>query len=112
MTIPLRDISVKLVDKFKARFLPAAPKVRTPPPPPAPLDKPETDKFAKTVVPNAVRTISPESSGSTGSSSSSGARMVAMGRTIPSTHDIPPAVAVALEPRVERVVSLAVRKSR
>ena len=98
--IPLLD----LFEKVKARFRPAA-HLRCPPPLPAPVNKPESDKLSKTVVPNAIRTIGPDE---TGSPVPAGTRshMVAMGATMKRAHDLPPAVALALEPRVERVLSL------
>src|SRR5205823_15043528 len=93
-----------LFEKVKARFRPAR-HLRCPPPLPAPVNKPESDKLSKTVVPNAIRTIGPDE---TSSPAPAGTRshMVAMGATMKRAHDLPPAVALALEPRVERVLSL------
>src|SRR6267378_5883426 len=90
-------------EKVKARFRP--PRSSTPPPLPAPVDKPESDKLSKTVLPNAVRTITPDA---TSSPPPAGNRshMVAMGPTAKRPLDLPPAVARALEPRVERALSL------
>jgi predicted regulator of Ras-like GTPase activity (Roadblock/LC7/MglB family) len=92
-----------LLEKVKARFRP--PRSSTPPPLPAPVDKPESDKLSKTVLPNAVRTITPDA---TSSPPPAGNRshMVAMGPTVKRPLDLPPAVARALEPRVERALSL------
>src|SRR5438477_6747958 len=104
MNISVPDL-FDLFEKVKARFM--SPKRSSSPPPlPAPLDKPESDKLSKTVLPNAVRTIAPDA---TGSPSPAGNRshMVAMGAPAKRPHDLPPAVALALEPRVERVLSLA-----
>jgi predicted regulator of Ras-like GTPase activity (Roadblock/LC7/MglB family) len=95
-----------LVEKLKARFIPA-PRSSSPPPLPSPVDKPESDKLAKTVLPNAVRTITPGESGISEEPSGSRSRMVAVGGTPKRPRDLPPAVALALEPRVERVLSLA-----
>ena len=95
----------ELVEKLKARFVPA-PRSSSPPPLPSPVDKPESDKLAKTVLPNAVRTITPGESGISEEPSGSRARMVAVGGTPKRPRDLPPAVALALEPRVERVLSL------
>ena len=86
--------------------MPGPPRSSSPPPLPAPVDKPESDKLAKTVLPNAVRTITPESSAPL-QPSGSRARMVAVGATATRPGDLPPAVALALEPKVERVLSVA-----
>jgi predicted regulator of Ras-like GTPase activity (Roadblock/LC7/MglB family) len=102
MNIPFLD----LFEKLKERFVPAQ-RVSSPPPLPVPVNKPESDKLAKTVVPNAVRTIGPgESAASEEQPSGSRSRMVAVGATPKRSRDLPPAVALALEPRVERVLSL------
>src|SRR5438067_2326585 len=101
MNIPFLD----LLEKVKARFMPAT-RSSVPPPLPAPVNKPESDKLSKTVVPNAVQTIAPDA---TSSAPPAGTRshMVSMGATVKRPLDLPPAVALALEPRVERVLSLA-----
>jgi predicted regulator of Ras-like GTPase activity (Roadblock/LC7/MglB family) len=95
-------------------------------PAPPPLEKPSSERFSKTVMPNATRTVAPEDP------FQMAARSTAMGgqmatatavapppagapRTISfaapgpapaSTRHLPPAVALALEPNVERVISL------
>ena len=95
-------------------------------PAPAPLEKPSSERFSKTVMPNATRTVAPQDP------FQMAARSTAMGgqmatatavapppagapRTISfaapgpvpaSTRNLPPAVALALEPNVERVISL------
>ena len=104
MNISVPDL-FDLFEKVKARFM-SPKRSNSPPPLPAPLDKPESDKLSKTVLPNAVRTIAPDA---TGSAAPTGNRshMVAMGAPAKRPHDLPPAVALALEPRVERVLSLA-----
>src|SRR5438477_3474149 len=68
------------------------------------VEKPTADRFSKTVMPNATRSLSPqESFASLGRSSplagaSSPPRTVAVGATapIPRPSDLPPAVALAL----------------
>jgi predicted regulator of Ras-like GTPase activity (Roadblock/LC7/MglB family) len=97
---------LELVEKLKARFVPA-PRSPSPPPLPSPVDKPESDKLAKTVLPNAVRTIAPGESNASEQPSGSRSRMVTVGGAQKRSRDLPPAVALALEPRVERVLSLA-----
>ena len=76
MNIPFLD----LLEKVKARFMPAT-RSSVPPPLPAPVNKPESDKLSKTVVPNAVQTIAPDA---TSSAAPAGTRshMVAMGATV------------------------------
>jgi predicted regulator of Ras-like GTPase activity (Roadblock/LC7/MglB family) len=85
-----------------------------------PLEKPSSERFSKTVMPNATRTVAPQDPFEMAARSTAmGGQMptsvaVAPARTIsfanpaPMTtqRDLPPAVALALEPRVERVISL------
>jgi predicted regulator of Ras-like GTPase activity (Roadblock/LC7/MglB family) len=120
MTIPFLSFFKKVKDQAlakKERSV-AAPK------PAAPIEKPSSDRFSKTVMPNATRTLPPQDpfemaarssamSGpmpatSTGSAPSA-QRTIAFGTNAPAPgrqRDLPPAVALALEPRVERVISL------
>ena len=90
------------------------------PAPTAPRGKPSTERFSKTVMPNATRTLpavqeqteapvsprpmvpAPIQPASPARTISFGAPPVAPARP----RDLPPAVALALEPRVERVISL------
>lgn len=89
-----------------------------------PIEKPSSERFSKTVMPNATRTLPPQDP------FEMAARSTALGgqmpsavmtapapmapRTIsfaqpappPNVRDIPPAVALALEPNVERVIAL------
>jgi predicted regulator of Ras-like GTPase activity (Roadblock/LC7/MglB family) len=89
-----------------------------------PLEKPSSERFSKTVMPNATRTVAPQdpfemASRSTALGGANGAAtMVAPPPGAPRTiafaapampvvqRDLPPAVALALEPVVERVISL------
>jgi predicted regulator of Ras-like GTPase activity (Roadblock/LC7/MglB family) len=88
-----------------------------------PLEKPVSDRFSKTVMPNATRTITPQDPFQMASRSAGpmmpAATAVAPAPTASRTisfnsppavstrpRDLPPAVALALEPRVERVISL------
>jgi predicted regulator of Ras-like GTPase activity (Roadblock/LC7/MglB family) len=121
MTIPFMSFFKKVKDQALARKerSVAAPK------PVAPLEKPSSERFSKTVMPNATRTLPPQDpfemaarssamsgqmpSGSAAASSPSAQRTVAFGVNAPAgarQRDLPPAVALALEPRVERVISL------
>ena len=91
-----------------------------------PLAKPSSERFSKTVMPNTTRAFSPQdpfemaarSSAAGGqtpgasavAAASSPSRTVAFGATTPAaarSSDLPPAVALALEPMVERVIALA-----
>lgn len=75
-----------------------------------PVEKPSSERFSKTVMPNATRSLSPQDSFGTLSrpSSQSAPRTFVVGATAPIARpsDLPPAVALALEPMVERVVTL------
>src|SRR5947209_12788002 len=95
-----------LLSLFKRK---AEPVEVAPAPPPVPIAKPETDRFSKTVLPNATRpAMSPDAFKSPVSGSS-------MPASAPVPHPIsmvsknaasslPPAVAFALTPTVERVL--------
>ncbi|MDP9005175.1 MAG: roadblock/LC7 domain-containing protein [Verrucomicrobiota bacterium] len=89
----------------------------------APLEKPVSERFSKTVMPNATRTMTPQDPFQMASRSSgammatatavapapSGSRTIAFSAQAAAStrpRDLPPAVALALEPRVERVISL------
>jgi len=120
MTIPFLNFFKKVKSQAMAKTGPVADST-----PVAPLEKPSSDRFSKTVMPNATRTLPPQdpfemaarssalgnqlqSPGPAGSASSA-QRTVAFGASGPGgarSRDLPPAVALALEPRVERVISL------
>jgi predicted regulator of Ras-like GTPase activity (Roadblock/LC7/MglB family) len=89
MTIPFLSLFKKVKDQAlakKERSV-AAPK------PVAPLEKPSSERFSKTVMPNVTRTWPPQNP------IEMAARSSALG-------GLAPAVALALEPMVERVISL------
>src|SRR3954462_4829599 len=87
-----------------------------------PLEKPISDRFSKTVMPNATRTLAPQDP------FEMAARATTLGVQMPATavapgaprtvsfspnssamaaqRSLPPAVALALEPQVERVISI------
>ena len=89
-----------------------------------PLEKPNSERFSKTVMPNATRTLPPQDPFEMAARSTAlGGQMPSVGATAPgpvaprtisfaplspslSARDIPPAVALALEPTVERVIAL------
>ena len=94
------------------------PKVEAEPlPPPPPLEKPSSEKFSKTVMPSAARNgspISPAAAPSATQQTTNSQRSISFAAPAPASNalprpQIPPAVAVALEPRVERVISLELR---
>ena len=105
MTIPFLDF-------FKKKPAP----VKAPAPALAPLEKAEGDRLSKTVMPNATRTIggpelappAPSPAPSAAGPSAPIPRTVSFGGNGSSgrSGDLPPAVALALEPRVERAISL------
>jgi len=118
MTIPFLSFFKKVKDQALAKKESLAPA----PKPMAPLEKPSSERFSKTVMPNATRTLPPQdpfemaarSSAMSGqmpgsiASAPSAQRTIAFGANAPAgrQRDLPPAVALALEPRVERVISL------
>src|SRR3954467_9926801 len=70
-------------------------------PPPPPVEKSSADRLSKTVLPNATRSVDLDDSHSkTNGNKNGGRNSYANGR------DLPPAVALALEPKVERAISL------
>ena len=89
-----------------------------------PLEKPSSERFSKTVMPNATRTLPPQDpfemaarSTALGGQMPAAATAIApspartisfspSSQAISAQQDLPPAVALALEPQVERVISL------
>ena len=85
-----------------------------------PLEKPSSERFSKTVMPNSTRVLPPQdpfemaarSTALGGQMPSVGATVAPSSRSVPfasspsAPRDLPPAVALALEPQVERVISL------
>ena len=106
-------MKIPFLDRFKKRARSQETEVRTPPTPKPSVPKPEGERLSKTVMPNTSRTVGmQESSQSTSSESSFESpptpRAISFGpkkKGIP-RKDLPPAVALALEPRVERAISL------
>ncbi len=108
MTIPFLSI-------FKRKAPKAQP---APASTPAPVEKPEADRFSKTVMPNATRTFaaaepqpfsgSPLGPLSAAYQPAAAPRSISFAAPPPGArmNDLPPAVALALEPRVERTICL------
>src|SRR4030081_1706838 len=94
MTIPFLDFLRK---KAKPKT-PKAPRVKAA----AAAEKLPGARLSKTVMPNTTRTIAPHEEFDE-TPPESQPRVYSLGSK---THDLPPAVALALEPRVERVISL------
>jgi predicted regulator of Ras-like GTPase activity (Roadblock/LC7/MglB family) len=121
MTIPFLSYFKKGRSNGAVKEKPTAPAKPVLPP----LEKPSSERFSKTVMPNATRTLPPQDpfemaarSTALGGQMPSAvalapAPMVTAPRTVsfaplsPTMSDLPPAVALALEPTVERVISLA-----
>jgi predicted regulator of Ras-like GTPase activity (Roadblock/LC7/MglB family) len=115
-------MTIPFLNYFKRGKSAAVVKEAPPKPVLPPLEKPSSERFSKTVMPNATRTLPPQDPFEMASRSTAfGGQMPgvavapAPGRTIsfsPSSsamsaqRDLPPAVALALEPQVERVISL------
>ena len=114
MTIPF--LSYFKRSKAEAKATAAA----TVKPVPPPLEKPSSERFSKTVMPNATRTVVPQDpfemaarSTAMGGQTAAATAIAPPSRTISfaapapaKPRDLPPAVALALEPNVERVISL------
>lgn len=88
-------------------------------PKPSPISKPEGERLSKTVMPNTARTVGTEEPVETGGATFGEAafetpattpRAISFGpakkNAAGRNKDLPPAVAFALEPRVERAISL------
>lgn len=104
MAIPFLNLVKKAKEKFDARKRPP-----TIAPLPSVEDKPQADKLAKRVTPYAVRTMTPEPSGPAlaAASTIAGRRISVSRATMGAQADLGPSVAVSVEPRGERTVSLA-----
>jgi hypothetical protein len=102
MTISFSD----LWKKAKARL--AAAGAAPPPPPPraVPVEKPSGERLSKTVLPNTTRNLTPMDPFQVAAGAAGARKGGATGRSVPFSRDLPPMVALALEPKVERVISL------
>jgi predicted regulator of Ras-like GTPase activity (Roadblock/LC7/MglB family) len=106
MTIPFLSFFKKKATKEQPTEAPA---------PVAPIEKPSSERLSKTVMPNATRTVGNQEPFSGHFSSSampsapapSAPRTISFGSSGPAERQgLPPAVALALEPTVERAISL------
>ena len=118
MTIPFLSFFKRGKNNGAAVKEKAAPKPVLPP-----LEKPSSERFSKTVMPNATRTLAPQdpfemAARATTLDVQMPAAMTAAPRTVSfspnssamaAQRDLPPAVALALEPQVERVISIELR---
>ena len=103
MTIPFLDLVRKAKEKFEAKRRPTGLA-----PLPSVQDKPESDKLAKRVMPYAVRTMTPEPSAPALAASAIASRRISVTRpSAGALPDLGPRVGVAVEPRGERTLSLA-----
>jgi len=97
MTIPFLDIFKKAKARFGSGGTAATPeRVRA-----LPVEKPSSEKLSKTVMPNTVKTSSPGSDPFKAAGNST-----PNARLSPSPGKLPPSVAFALQPKVERAISL------
>src|SRR5438067_5581757 len=113
MTIPFVDLFKKLTERFK----PAATEESTPTASPARIPKkPASERLSKTVLPHATRSFSApdpfrSAPGATSARTATAPlqlgsqRITAAPRKSPTSH-FPPALARALEPKLERAISL------
>jgi len=114
-------MTIPFLSYFKKAKGAAAVKEAPPKPALPPLEKPSSERFSKTVMPNATRTLPPADPFEMAARSTAlGGQMAGVAvapapRTISfsplssalnAQRDLPPAVALALEPQVERVISL------
>ncbi len=117
MTIPFLSYFKRGKGNGAVKEKPAAPVKPILPP----LEKPSSERFSKTVMPNATRTLPPQDQFEMAARSTAfggqvpaavmfaPSPVVTAPRTVsfsPTMNDLPPAVALALEPTVERVISL------
>jgi predicted regulator of Ras-like GTPase activity (Roadblock/LC7/MglB family) len=104
MKIPFLD----LFRKATGRFGQTAPKPLTPPAATGArrVEKPSDQKLSKTVLPNSTRSSSPTDPFKTASLAPSIKIGATPAPTVSLKRDLPPAVALALQPRVERAISL------
>ena len=114
MTIPFLDLFKKLT----GRFAPVTNEPAAAPPPARAVKKPASERLSKTVLPHATRSFSPpdpfRGAGDTTSARTStpplelGARRITTLTPKPKSSRLPPALARALEPKLERAISLRI----
>src|SRR2546430_4183282 len=114
MTIPFLD----LFKKITGRFTPVAAEPVAPVAPTRVVKKPASERLSKTVLPHATRSFSPpdpfrSAAGATSARTSPpplelGARRITASSAKPKSGHLPPALARALEPKLERTISLRI----
>ena len=114
MTIPFLDLFKKLT----GRSAPVTNEPAAAPPPARAVKKPASERLSKTVLPHATRSFSPpdpfRGAGDTTSARTStpplelGARRITTSTPKPKSSRLPPALARALEPKLERAISLRI----
>ena len=114
MTIPFIDLFKKLT----GRSAPVTNEPAAAPPPARAVKKPASERLSKTVLPHATRSFSPpdpfRGAGDTTSARTStpplelGARRITTLTPKPKSSRLPPALARALEPKLERAISLRI----
>src|SRR5436305_8931724 len=114
MTIPFLD----LLKKFAGRSTTATAEPPAPATPTRVVKKPASERLSKTVLPHATRSFSPpdpfRGAGDTTSARTStpplelGARRITTLTPKPKSSRLPPALARALEPKLERAISLRI----
>ena len=114
MTIPFLD----LFKKITGRFTPVAAEPVAPVAPTRVVKKPASERLSKTVLPHATRSFSPpdpfrSAAGATSARTSTpplelGARRITASPKRGQSSHLPPALARALEPKLERAISLRI----
>jgi predicted regulator of Ras-like GTPase activity (Roadblock/LC7/MglB family) len=114
MTIPFLD----LFKKFTGRFTSVTAEPPVPATPTRVLKKPASERLSKTVLPHATRSFSPpdpfrSAAGATSARTSTpplelGARRITASPKRGHSSHLPPALARALEPKLERAISLRI----
>src|ERR1700674_3833995 len=114
MTIPFLD----LFKKITARFTSATAEPPVPVTPMRLVKKPASERLSKTVFPHATRSFSPpdpfrSAAGATPARASApplelGDRRITASPKKPRSSNLPPALARALEPKLERAISLRI----
>src|SRR3982074_823358 len=96
-----------LLKKAKNRFLTATPQTPVPPTRIVPVEKASGEKLSKTVLPNKTRSFAPADPFQAAASASGGRSAAIMHhRSGVGRRDLPPVVALAISPKVERAISL------
>src|SRR5438477_12067059 len=107
MTIPFLD----LFKKITGRFTPVAAEPVAPVAPTRVVKKPASERLSKTVLPHATRSFAPPDpfrSASGAPPLELGARRITTSPKRSQSSHLPPALSRALEPKLERTISLKI----